>query len=228
MTSQPSQGYAWRQTLEEKCLETIPVHCLITVASAEEAFQLFCVNRKWIIKSLSTWNTENEWHKLIIIQVYVSTTPHTIPPTPYPSTHAIPPTITTTPHSPHTQSMKVIREDVTRENVILLSFVLCFFPPHPEKIILNYTRSFKPMVLYRTKWSLRQNVWECPWLICNFKQCSPFMKRTKENKQKTSGRGKKVFVEEKVQGEIWKSKAPLSYLSIIALKALLHLEVSVV
>lgn len=65
-------------------------------------------------------------------------------------------------------------------------------------------------------------------MFCNFKQCSPFRKRTKENKQKTSGRGKKVFVEEKVQGEIWKSKAPLSYLSIIALKALLHLEVSVV
>lgn len=37
-----------------------------------------------------------------------------------------------------------------------------------------------------------------------------------------------MLVEEKVQGEIWKSKAPLSYLSIIALKALLHLEVSVV
>lgn len=81
--------------------ETIPVHRLFTVAAAEEAFQLFCVDRKWIMKGLSTWNTENEWHKLIIIHVYVSTTPHTILHTPYPSTHTIPPTITTTPHTPY-------------------------------------------------------------------------------------------------------------------------------
>lgn len=53
-------------------------------------------------------------------------------------------------------------------------------------------------------------------------------KEQKKTNKKLQGGGKKVLVEEKVQGEIWKSKAPLSYLSIFALKALLHLEVSVV
>lgn len=55
-----------------------------------------------------------------------------------------------------------------------------------------------------------------------------FQEKNKRKQTKNFREGKKVSVEGKLQGEIWKAKALLSYLSIFALKALLHLEVSVV
>lgn len=158
MASQHSHRCAWRWTLEEKCLETIAVplssHCSLSWGSFPIVLCWSKMNNKRFVY-LNHWKWMAQTHRNACEHnppthhiLHHTSLHHTPPHTPYPTT-----TITTTPHSTDTQSLEIIREDVTKENVILLPFVLWgffFFATHPEKTILNCTRSFEPMVPYRT------------------------------------------------------------------------------
>lgn len=233
MASQHSHRCAWRWTLEEKCLETIAVplssHCSLSWGSFPIVLCWSKMNNKRFVY-LNHWKWMAQTHRNACEHnppthhiLHHTSLHHTPPHTPYPTT-----TITTTPHSTDTQSLEIIREDVTKENVILLPFVLWvfFFLPHILKRP-SWTVPGASSPWYRTEqWSLKLNVWKCPWLFCNFKQCSPSRKRTKETNKKRQGGEKSVGWREDARRKL-QSKGPM-YLSIFAWKVLVHLKVSVV